>query len=85
MELPNLKGVILSTKDRESLFDAELWDLLQKRSLEVRIHAETLAEAEALAKDPELSLSLDLTGEIERSYRRVDLEKLRNHKLWSLL
>jgi len=84
LELSNLKGIILPTKSRSSLMDAEFWDLLQKKSVEVYIHADSLAEAEALALDPELSLSLDLSRDIETSYRKVDLEKLRNHKLWSL-
>ena len=83
LELPNLRGVILSTKDRGSLLEAEFWELLQENSLEVYIHAESLSEAETLARDPELSLSIDLSSEVETGYRRVDQEKLRNHKLWS--
>lgn len=83
LELSNLKGVILSTNDRSSLLNGEFWEQLQGKSLEVYIHTETLSEAEALIGDPELSLSVDLTSEVETSYRRVDLEKLRNYKLWS--
>lgn len=84
LDLSTLRGVILPTKFRSSLFNNEFWETLQKKSVEVYIHAETIKEAEELAMDPDLSLSFDLGSEVETSYRKVNLEKLRNHKLWSL-
>lgn len=85
LELPSLRGIILPTKLRSSLVDAEFWELLQRKAVEVYIHAESISEAEKLAQDPDVSLSIDIGQEHEASYRKIDLEKLRNHKLWSYL
>jgi hypothetical protein len=84
LELPNLNGIILPTRSRSTLLNVEFWETLQQKEIEVFIHADSFGEAQKLAQDPELCLSLDLGAEFETSYRKIDHNKLRNHKLWSL-
>lgn len=85
LELPNLRGLILPLQSRESLMDREFWDLVDENEIEVFIHPESLERAQGLAADPELSLSVDLSSEVESAYRSVDQNKLRNFKLWTHL
>lgn len=84
--LPNCKGVLLPLAWR-SHYEREpwLWSLIEERGLEVYLHADTFAEATTLSELKDVSLSLDLTNEVESSYRRVDQERLKQMQLWRKL
>lgn len=84
--LPNLKGVILPVKWQNAYQTLpEFWELIDKKHLEVYLHAENFEEALSLNLEKEIKLSLDLTSEVETSYRQVDQEKLKKMKIWRRL
>jgi hypothetical protein len=60
----------------------ELWRLVDERNLAVYLHAESFEQSLFVNLHGGLKLSIDLTSEVERSYRSVDQEKLRTMRLW---
>lgn len=83
LSLPNAKGVLLPIKLKKSFENlGELWEMIDRRNLDVYLHAETIEETLFLNFGPEVKLSLDLSKEIEKSYRNVDQEKLKTMKIW---
>ncbi len=86
LRLTQLKGVILPVKWQATYqVLPELWDLIDKNNLEVYLHADNGEEALSLHLEKEMKLSLDLTSEVESSYRAVDQEKLKKMKIWRRL
>ncbi len=86
LKLSNLKGVILPVKWQSQYQSLpELWHLIDKRNIEVYLHAESCEEALSLNLEQDMKLSLDLTSEVESSYRSVDQEKLKKMKIWRRL
>lgn len=86
LALPMLKAVLLPMewkKEYQAL--TEFWELIDHRQLEVFLHAKSLDEAETIEHLSEVNLSLDLTGEIEKSFRCVDQERLMKMQLWRRL
>lgn len=70
IELPKLESLILPV-DQASHLDDVFWDRIEARGLEVYLHFNSFEEFfrfKNLNKD--LSISLDLTSEIELSYRK---------------
>lgn len=86
LDLPNIKGVILPVK-WQNIYQTlpGLWDLIDRKHLEVYLHAENCEEALSLNLQREINLSVDLTSEVETSYRSVDQEKLKKMKIWRRL
>lgn len=86
LNLDNLKGIFLPLKwlqDYEQM--DELWRLIDVRNLQVYLHADTFSEALHLKLSDDLNLSIDLTREIEKSYRVIDQDRLKNLKFWRKL
>lgn len=84
--LPTLKGVLLPLKWRnEYKIQTELWEIIEHRNLEVYLHSDNLEEASELSDLSGVNLSMDLTSEVEKSYRCVDQERLKKMKIWSML
>ncbi len=79
---PNLKGVILPLEHQDIYqSDKYFWETIERRNLDVYIHAVNFKEALKLQKDPNLQVSLDLNREIEIGFRRVDQNRLRREIL----
>jgi hypothetical protein len=86
LTLPNLQGIILPIKYQthyQSL--APLWNLIDEHQLDVYLHAENFEEALFLRIDSDIKFSLDLTSEVETSYRSIDQDKLKGMKIWRKL
>lgn len=86
LALPNAKGVLLPLK-YQSLYQRlpELWDLIEFQNLDVFLHAESFEETLFLNLGQEIKVSIDLSPEVEASYRSVDQEKLKKMKIWRRL
>lgn len=83
LQCKNLSGIFLPLKDRPYFHQhPELWDIIERRNLDVYLHAESFSEALFVNLSSDIKISIDLTGEVETSYRKVDLQKLNNMKIW---
>ncbi len=86
LSLPNVKGVILPLKWQNAYQSLpQFWELIDRKHLEVYLHAENCEEALSLNLQHDIKLSIDLTSEVESSYRSVDQEKLKKMKIWRRL
>jgi hypothetical protein len=84
--LPKLKGILLPVKWQSHYQDLPgFWELIDRRNIEVFLHAESFAETAVLNLGEEINLSLDLTPEVEIGFRHVDQEKLKKMKIWGRL
>lgn len=83
LKLEKLKGILLPLK-YQLLYHKlpELWDIIDTRNLDVFLHAETFEETMFLKMSEDIKLSIDLSQEVEKSFRTVDQEKLNNMKIW---
>ncbi len=80
----NLSAVVLPLALRDFYIDNHrFWDFVSHRNLDVILHAETFAES-ALIEEKQVYLSIDLSREIETSYRIVDQGRLKSHLLEKL-
>lgn len=84
LKVENLKGILLPLK-YQLLYHKlpELWTIIDARNLDVYLHAETFEETAFLNVSEDTQLSVDLSSEVEQSFRVVDQEKLKKMKLWS--
>lgn len=86
LSLENCKGVLLPLKYQlEYKNTPALWELIEEREMDVYLHAETFEETLFISQLEDIHLSIDLSSEVENSYRQVDQEKLRNLKIWRRL
>ena len=82
----NLQGLFLPLKWQDDYQKyPELWKFIEKRHLEVYLHAENFEEALIPDLDLGLNLSIDLSSEVEAEYRLVDQKKLKEMKIWRKL
>lgn len=83
LKLPNAKGVLLPLQ-WQGLYQKlpELWDLIDEERLDVYLHADNFEQTLFLNLGREIKVSVDLTNEVESSYRMVDQEKLKRMKIW---
>ena len=83
LNLPLIKGVLLPVKLQKH-FQALplLWETLEKKNLDVYLHAESFGELATLNLENDTKISLDLTSEIETSFRVVDQDKLKRMPVW---
>lgn len=86
LNLENCRGVILPVKYQLHYQKLpEIWNLIDEKFLDVYLHAESFEETLFMNLGQEIKLSLDLTSEVEKSYRSIDLEKLKKMKIWRRL
>jgi hypothetical protein len=85
-QLNHLKGVFLPI-DFQDFYahESDVWKIIEARNLDVYLHANNFEQSLGLKVDHDLKLSIDLTKEVEMSYRNVDLDKLNRMKIWGLV
>jgi hypothetical protein len=77
------KGVILPIKYQTHYQRLpKLWDLIDEKNLDVYLHADNFEQSLFMNLGQEINISLDLTPEVETSYRNIDQEKLKKMKIW---
>ena len=59
--------------------------MIEEREVPIWLHAENFLEAEFFESKKNIQPSLDLTAEIQVSYRSVDQTRLSTMKLWRKL
>lgn len=80
------EGIILPLKYQDLYRDLpHLWTVLEENEIPVWLHAENFHEAEFFENKKSIQPSLDLTSEIQVSYRNVDQTRLSTLKLWRKL
>ncbi|MES2529339.1 MAG: hypothetical protein V4598_19785 [Bdellovibrionota bacterium] len=80
------EGIILPLKYQSLYQDLpHLWTLIEEREIPIWLHAENFVEAEFFENKKSIQPSLDLTAEIQISYRSVDQTRLSTMKLWRKL
>lgn len=82
LSLDHCRGVLLPIRLQNQYQKPELWNLFEEKHLDVYLHAETFEQTAFMKLGNEIKLSLDLSAEIEKSYRTVDQEKLKSMKIW---
>jgi hypothetical protein len=86
LNLPNLKGILLPISFQDQFQRLpDLWDVIDRRNLNVYLHGNTFQEVMNLNLTKEINICLDLTAEVETSYRSVDQDKLKRMKIWRKL
>lgn len=83
---PKCEGIILPL-NHQSLYHnlPHLWTILEERNLPIYLHAQTFEEASFFEDKDDILASLDLSDEVQISYRNVDQLRLRTMKLWRKL
>lgn len=84
--LENIEGVLLPLK-YQAIYQnlPEMWDIIDQRHLDLYLHAGTFEETSFMSLNQDLKISIDLTSEVETSFRHVDQEKLKKMKIWRRL
>lgn len=83
LSLTNARGVLLPLKYQGIYHKIpELWSLIENRNLDAYLHAETFEETVFINLSEGIKLSLDLSHEVEKSFRRIDQDKLKCMKIW---
>lgn len=83
---PRAKGVFLPLKFQQEYHRLpELWSIIEEYNLEVFLHAESFQEGLFLNLKQGMNLSIDLSKEVEKTYRNIDQTLLRSMKIWSRL
>ncbi len=86
LSLTNCQGVLLPLKFQANYQRSpDLWETIEKNNLTVYLHAENFEQTAFMKLSHEIKLSLDLSPEVEASFRRVDQDKLKQMKLWRTL
>ena len=81
--LKNLKGLFLPLKWQMHYQNIpKLWEMIENRRLEIFIHADSFSEIGKMGIDDNITLSVDLSFEVERSYRSVDQDRLMKMRIW---
>jgi hypothetical protein len=84
LSVSNCLGVILPLKyELEYKKIPAMWSLIEEKNLDVYLHAETFEQTILIKNAGDVKLSIDLTTEVETSYRTVDQNKLAGFKIWS--
>lgn len=85
LSLKNCKGVLLPVRlQNQYRVMPELWNLFEEKNLDVYLHAETFEQTAFMKLDNEIKLSLDLSQEVETSYRKIDHQKLKSLRFWRM-
>lgn len=86
LSLENCRGVLLPVRLQNYYRNMpELWNLFEEKNIEIYLHAETFEQTAFMKLDNEIKLSLDLSAEVETSYRKIDLHKLKSMRFWRTL
>lgn len=76
--LENLKGILLPLKFQDQYLKmSELWAIAERRKLDVYLFAENFEQSQLIEITNTLKLVIDMTAEVELSYRNVDQLKLK--------
>lgn len=82
----NCEGIILPLGYQSLYHDLpHLWTLLEERELPIYLHAENFGETSFFDGKDDILGSVDLSDEVQVSYRNVDQLRLRTMKLWRKL
>jgi hypothetical protein len=80
------QGMILPLKYQTLYQDLpHLWNLIDEKEIPIWLHAENFSEATFFEDKKSIQPSLDLTSEIQLSYRSIDQTRLSTMKLWRKL
>lgn len=83
LTLPNLKALVLPVKYQDIYQQLpKLWQMVEARKLEVVIHVESFSDLELYLHEKNLTLSVDLSKEMEVGFRQVDQFRLLNLSIW---
>lgn len=83
LSLENCRGVLLPVRLQNHYRNLpELWNLFDEKNLDVYLHAETFEQTAFMKLGDEIKLSLDLSPEVEISYRMIDHQKLKSMRFW---
>lgn len=83
LEVKNIQGILLPLKYQLHYQRLpELWETLERKHLDVYLHAETFEETAFIKADDEMKLSIDLGQEVEESFRKINQNKLDQMKIW---
>lgn len=79
-----LVGILLPYELRDNYSNfSYLWETIERRNLEVFVHAKDLKQASLITPHVDMKLSMDLTLEVENGFRHVDQDYLKKWPLWS--
>lgn len=83
LELSCLKGIFLPLK-WQAYYQSipKLWEIVENRKLEIFLHADHFSQLDQLSTFENINISVDLSHEVESSYRNVDQQRLRKMKIW---
>jgi hypothetical protein len=83
IEVETIKGVLLPLKYQLHYQRMpDFWEMIEKKHLDVYLHAETFEETAFIKADDEMKLSIDLGQEVEESFRKINQNKLNQMKIW---
>jgi hypothetical protein len=86
LKTPNCLGVFIPLKyEQEYKKLSAMWTLIEEKNLDVYLHADTFEQTVFIKNAGDVKLSIDLSSEMETSYRTVDQNKLSQQKIWSRL
>lgn len=84
LSVSQCKGILLPLKfNHEYQKLPQLWSLIEENNLDVYLHADSFEETIFIKNAGDVKLSVDLSAEVESSYRLVDQNKLSGLRIWS--
>lgn len=85
LNLPQLKTVILPVKFQEHYQNlSKFWHVVQERDLQVILHVDSFSDLELYVREKNLTLSVDLSKEMEIGFRQIDQSRLMNLRIWRM-
>lgn len=83
LSLDYAQGILLPLKFQNIYKNmADLWHLIEEKKLDVFIHTSSFEEARFINLNENVQISIDMTSEVESSYRQVDEGKLKSLMIW---
>ncbi len=85
IQLKNLKTIVLPVKFQDRYQNLpKLWHTIQERELQVILHVDSFADLELYVREKNLTLSVDLSKEMEIGFRQIDQARLMNLRIWRM-
>lgn len=83
IQLPQLKTVVLPVK-HQSYYENlhSFWHTIQERNLQVILHVDSFSDLELYVREKNLTLSVDLSKDMEIGFRQIDQSRLMNLSIW---
>lgn len=83
IQLPLLKTVVLPVKYQDHYQNLpKLWHTVQERNLQVILHVDSFSDLELYVREKNLTLSVDLSKDMEIGFRQIDQSRLMNLSIW---